>query len=109
NYSIEEDTPAYLLNDPVPQEEKEERKSRIMEIQKEISLEKNQNLKGHQLKVLIDSIEDDYFIGRSEKDAPEVDGEILIEAKSNRREVANYYDIEIMDCNEYDLFEKLIR
>lgn len=109
NYSIEEDTPAYLLNDPVPQEEKEERKSRIMEIQKEISLEKNQNLKGHQLKVLIDSIEDDYFIGRSEKDAPEVDGEILIEAKSNRLEVGNYYDIEIIDCNEYDLFGKLIR
>lgn len=109
NYSIEEDTPAYLLNDPVPQEEKEERKSRIMEIQKEISLEKNQNLKGHQLKVLIDSIEDDYFIGRSEKDAPEVDGEILIEAKSNRLELGNYYDIEIIDCNEYDLFGKLIR
>ena len=57
---------------------------------------------------MIDNEEEGYFVGRSEKDAPEVDGEVLIEAKNNTLTIGEYYTIEIFDCNEYDLFGKFI-
>jgi len=107
-YSVEENTPAFILGDPIPQEVKEERKAVLMEIQKEISTEKNNNLIGKEMKVLVDNIEEDYFIARSERDAPEVDGEILID-KTESIEVGNFYSTKIYDCNEYDLFGKLNR
>ncbi len=106
-YSIEENTPSFILGDPVPQEVKEERKTELMEIQKEISREKNQNLVGKELKVLIDSIEGEYYVARSERDAPEVDGEVLIDVKNNNLKKGEFYNVEIYDCNEYDLFGKL--
>lgn len=106
-YSIEEDTSSYILGDGIPKELKESRKEELMEVQKEISLENNQKFVGRRLKVLIDRVEEDYFVGRTEKDAPEVDGEVLIEVKNNTLAVGAYYDIEIFDCNEYDLFGKL--
>ncbi|MEW6195238.1 MAG: 30S ribosomal protein S12 methylthiotransferase RimO [Bacteroidota bacterium] len=106
-YSIEENTPSFILGDPVPQEVKEERKTVLMEIQKEISHEKNQNLVGKELKVLIDSKEGEYYVARSEHDAPEVDGEVLIDARNNHLKKGEFYNVEIYDCNEYDLFGKL--
>ncbi|NJD23372.1 MAG: 30S ribosomal protein S12 methylthiotransferase RimO [Melioribacter sp.] len=106
-YSVEENTPSFILGDPVSQEIKEERKAMLMEIQKEISEEKNRSLVGTKMKVLIDSLDNDYYVGRSERDAPEVDGEILIEAKNNTLKIGEFYNIEIYDCNEYDLFGNL--
>ena len=108
NYSIEEDTSGYILGDPITEEEKENRRDQLMNLQKEISYQKNQKLTGRQFKVLIDSADELYFSGRSEKDAPEVDGEILVEVKNSPLEIGEYYTIEIYDCNEYDLFGKLI-
>ena len=61
---------------------KEERKQRLMEIQKEISLEKNSSFVGKKLKVLVEAVEGDFYIGRSYRDAPEVDGEVLIPKKN---------------------------
>ena len=107
SYSVEEDTPSFILNDPISAEEKEERKAELMELQREISLAKNMTLVGKQIKVLIDGKEDEFFIGRTEKDAPEVDGEVLIEVKNNPLIPGRYYTIDIFDCNEYDLFGKL--
>jgi ribosomal protein S12 methylthiotransferase len=107
-YSIEENTPSFILGDLVPQEIKEERKARLMEIQKEISEEKNKSLVGKKLKVIIDRLENEYYVARSEKDAPEVDGEVLISAKSNQLSTGEFYHVEINDCNEYDLFGNLI-
>ncbi|MBU1094997.1 MAG: 30S ribosomal protein S12 methylthiotransferase RimO [Ignavibacteriae bacterium HGW-Ignavibacteriae-2] len=105
NYSVEENTPSFILGDPVSQEEKDLRKKEIMEIQKDISLKKNQLLVGSEQKVIIDGKEGEFFIGRSEKDAPEVDGEVLIESKK-KMEIGNFYRVKIKDCNEYDLFAK---
>lgn len=107
-FSVEENTSSFILGDPVPEEEKERRKNVLMEIQKEISLQKNESFVGKKLKVLIDSIEGEFFIGRSYRDAPEVDGEILISTKNNKINVGEFYDILINDFDEYDLYGNAI-
>ena len=108
NYSVEENTVSFILGDPVSEEIKEERKSTLMEIQKEISEEKNNQLIGSTLKVIIDEFDGNNFIGRSEKDAPEVDGEVIIEGAKETLTIGQFYNVEIVDCNEYDLFAKII-
>lgn len=107
NYSIEENTPSYILGDPVPPEVKEERKSILMEIQKEISQKKNEELVGRSMKVIVDGKEGDCYIARSERDAPEVDGEVLIDSRKENLNAGRFYNVEIYDCNEYDLYGKL--
>jgi len=108
DYSVEENTPSFILGDKVSAEKKEERKSELMEIQRDISLKKNQMLIGKQIKVLIDDIEGEYFVGRTEGDAPEVDGEVLIKAEDKLFKVGGFYHIEIYDCNDYDIYGKLV-
>lgn len=108
DYSVEENTPSFILGDKVSKTIKEKRKFELMEIQKEISLEKNKALIGKIIKVIIDDIEGDYFIGRTERDAPEVDGEVLIKAEEKLLKIGAFYDVEIFDCNDYDVFGKLI-
>jgi ribosomal protein S12 methylthiotransferase len=108
-YSIEENTPSFILGDPVAAEIKEERKATLMEIQKEISEEKNRGLIGKRIKVIVDSREGEYFIARSERDAPEVDGEVLISHENNDLKIGEFYNVDIYDCNEYDLYGKLIQ
>ncbi|MCX6170048.1 MAG: 30S ribosomal protein S12 methylthiotransferase RimO [Ignavibacteriales bacterium] len=105
-YSVEEDTPSFILGDPIPPEIKEERKATLMEIQKEISEEKNRVYIGKKIKVVIDSLDGENYIARSERDAPEVDGEVLINAANKNFEVGEFYHVDIYDCNEYDLFGK---
>lgn len=106
NYSLEDDTTGYPLGDPISEDEKVLRNNTLMEIQKNISLEKNKSLLGSTINVIVDSLDGDYFIARSERDAPEVDGEVLIESSENV-EVGNIYNVEIIDYNDYDLFAKL--
>ncbi len=108
DYSVEEDTKSFTLGDTVSPEEKEERKAELMEIQREISFANNKKMIGKRIKVLIDDIEGEYFVARSERDAPEVDGEILIKAKDKLLKIGNFYNVEIINCNDYDLFGKLI-
>lgn len=107
-YSAEEDTAAFKLEDNVPSAEKNKRKNRLMKIQQKISYKKNLSIVGKTLKVIIDDEESDYYIGRSERDAPEVDGEIIIYKTGKKLKTGNFYDIEIIDCNEYDLTGKII-
>ncbi len=109
NYSVEENTPSFILNDPIPLETKEERKATLMEIQKNISEEKNRMFIGKKMKVVIDAFENNQYIGRTERDAPEVDGEVIIDAKKGALEIGEFYDVEIYDCNEYDLFGNLTK
>lgn len=106
-YSLEENTASYILGDPIPQEVKEERKAILMEIQKEISLKKNEEKIGKEIKVIIDAKENNFYVARSESDAPEVDGEVLIDDDNNNLQAGEFYSAEIYDCNEYDLFGKL--
>jgi ribosomal protein S12 methylthiotransferase len=107
-FSVEENTTSYILGDPVPENVKQRRKEILMEIQKEISLEKNKSFVGKKLKVLIERAEGDFYVGRSYRDAPEVDGEILIPLNGNPIIMGNFYTVEVNDFDEYDLFGRVI-
>ncbi len=103
-YSHEEDTYSYLnYKDDVPDDVKESRVSELMEIQQIISAEKNESLKGKVLKVVIDRKEDEYYIGRTEYDSPEVDQEVLIPVRYDLSP-GTFYNIQITDTTEFDLF-----
>ncbi|HSL89569.1 MAG TPA: 30S ribosomal protein S12 methylthiotransferase RimO [Ignavibacteriaceae bacterium] len=106
-FPVEENTSSFILGDPVPAEEKERRKDVLMEIQKDISLEKNSFMVGKVLKVLVEAVEGDFYIGRSYRDAPEVDGEVLINKKGIKLQSGNFYDVKITDYDEYDIFGEL--
>lgn len=107
-YSHEEDTRAHELEDDVPPEVKAERANRLMEIQQEISLEKNQELIGKTFKVLFDRKEGGYFVGRTEGDSPEVDNEVLVPAADQYVRIGDFAMVEIEDAQEYDLIGRLI-
>jgi len=103
-YSLEENTESFKLGDPVPDEVKKARQSRLMEIQRDISADKNRELIGRKLKVLVESKEGDFYVGRSYRDAPEVDGEVLINSNDTNIAPGNFYSAEVYDSDEYDLF-----
>lgn len=103
-YSPEENTTGFELGDPVSQKEKNERKRRIMELQEQISHVNNEKFIGSTMEVLIEGKEGDYYIGRSYRDAPEVDGEILVTSEGENLIPGKFYSVTIDDCNEHDLF-----
>jgi ribosomal protein S12 methylthiotransferase len=105
-YSMEEGTTAYPLGDPVAAEEKERRKQVIMEIQKEISRGQNEALVGSTLRVMIDRTEGGVYVGRTERDAPEIDNEVFVTSPAPL-EPGTFADVEIQDATEYDLFGRL--
>jgi len=107
-FSVEDNTASYILGDTVPQRVKEERRDVLMEIQKEISSKKNSEFVGKKLKVLVEAVEGDFYIGRSYRDAPEVDGELLIPKKNGELETGKFYEVLVNDYNEYDLYGELI-
>ena len=104
-YSIEERTTAEILGDPIPADVKEERRAAIMEAQALISAAKNELKVGSLQKTLIDRIEGDFAIGRTEADAPEVDNEVLIPLGAFPGEplIGNFYPVTILQANEFDL------
>lgn len=107
-YSHEEDTRAYELEDNIPAEVKAERANRIMEIQQEISFEKNQAKVGQIFRVLVDRKEGGYFVGRTESDSPEVDNEVLVDAQNYYLRIGDFANIKIIDSSDYDLFGELV-
>ncbi|MBK9254006.1 MAG: 30S ribosomal protein S12 methylthiotransferase RimO [Saprospiraceae bacterium] len=107
-YSHEEDTSGYLLEDDVTAEEKAERANRIMEIQQDISLDHNQKRIGQTLKVLFDRKEGGYFVGRTEYDSPEVDNEVLVNATDYFVRLGDFAMVEITDAEDYDLYGKVV-
>jgi len=106
-FSVEENTSSFILGDPIPKKVKEERKNILMEIQRKISYDNNKKLINKNLNVLLERKEGDYYIGRSYRDAPEVDGEILIPVTKNSIEFGKIYNTKIYDYNEYDLFGEI--
>ncbi len=106
-FSVEENTTSFILGDSVSEEVKQKRKEILMNIQKDISLEINSGFIGKKLNVLIERIEGDFYIGRSYRDAPEVDGEILILREGNKINPGDFYTVEIYDYDEYDLYAKI--
>ena len=107
-YSHEEGTRAYELQDDVPAERKAERAARIMEIQEDISFRKNQEKIGKSFKVLFDRKEGNYFVGRTEGDSPEVDNEVLLPADQYFARVGDFAQVRIVDAAEFDLFGALV-
>lgn len=106
-YSHEEDTFAgETYKDTIPQEVKQERAAEIMAIQQEIAFEINRQKIGTVLKVVIDRKEESHFVGRTEFDSPEVDGEVLINGPGI--EIGNYYQVKITDAEEFDLYGEII-
>ena len=106
-YSHEEDTGAYGLNDNVPQAEKEERAQEIMELQQEISLEKNMEKIGKEFKVLIDKKEAGRYIGRTEFDSVEVDNEVII-SSSKKLPIGEFVKVRVTKAFDYDLEGEVI-
>lgn len=103
-YSEEEGTFAEQnYEDDIPEEVKQERLDRLMSLQEGISAEINEKKIGQTLKVVIDRLEGDYYIGRTEYDSPEVDGEVLISADENL-EKGKFYKALITDSDEFDLY-----
>ena len=106
-YSHEENTSAYDLVDDVPAEEKQRRAEEIMEVQQEISLEKNQQKVGQTLKVLIDKREAGRYLGRTEFDSVEVDNEVIIQTP-DKLQTGNFYNVKITKAFDYDLEGELV-
>ena len=101
-YSHEEGTSAHDLIDDVPAEEKEERAQEIMEVQQEISLEKNMEKVGKTLKVLLDKKESGRYLGRTEFDSVEVDNEVIIESKK-KLTIGEFVNVKITKAYDYDI------
>ena len=103
-YSHEENTTAYQLEDDVPEEVKLARANEIMEIQSQISWELNQEKIGKTFRCLIDRKEGNYFVGRTEYDSPDVDNEVLIDAKKHYVKTGDFVEVKIIDATDYDLY-----
>jgi ribosomal protein S12 methylthiotransferase len=102
-YSQEENTSSFILGDPISEKEKKHRLEVLMEVQRQISCEKNQALSGKRLRVLVEGRENGFYVARSYRDAPEIDGEVLIPAKQDVA-IGKFYDVEFYDYNDYDMF-----
>ncbi len=103
-YSHEENTHAYNSKDDVPMRTKKKRADAIMEVQSHISYENNQKKVGQKLRVLIDRIEGDSYIGRTEYDSPEVDNEVIIDKSKAYLRVGDFADVVIDSAEHYDLY-----
>lgn len=101
-YSHEENTSAYELEDNIPAEEKEERAQEIMEVQQEISYEKNQEHVGKTFKVIVDKKEAGRYLGRTEFDSVEVDNEVIINT-DEELPIGEFVNVKIDRAYDYDL------
>jgi ribosomal protein S12 methylthiotransferase len=108
-YSHEDQTHSFSMVDDVPQALKEERQATIMDIQEGISLQLNEKKVDKTFKVLFDRKESGYFIGRTEFDSPEVDNEVLVEAKEAYVRIGDFANVHIHDATEFDLFGTVIK
>lgn len=109
-YSEEEGTyAAKHYEDSIPQEIKQARLDELMDIQQGISAELSAAKIAKQFKVIIDRIEGDYYIGRTEFDSPEVDPEVLIKHTDSPLVIGNFYQIEVTDADEFDIYGKVIK
>lgn len=108
-YSHEEKTHAHLLNDDVPEQVKQQRVEDIMNIQQEISFNINQDKVGKHFKVLIDKKEGNYLTGRTEFDSPEVDNEVLIDARISYATPGTFVQVKIDRAEDFDLYGQIVK
>lgn len=107
-YSQEEDTPAALMPDQVAEEIKQERQKQLMELQQFIAFEKAEEMIGRVLVVMVEGkiAEDDVYVARTYRDAPNVDGYLFIKTGANLM-TGDLVKVLVTDCNEYDLIGEL--
>ncbi len=106
-YSHEEGTHAYeAYKDTIPEELKQERLNEIMALQQKISGTINEAKIGKTIKVMIDRVEGENFIGRTEFDSPEVDPEVIIPISTEGVKIGEFYSAEIIDTTDFDLYAK---
>ena len=106
-YSQEEGTyAAEHFADDIPAEVKQRRLDEIMELQEQISLEVNEAKVGSTMRVIIDSEDEEYYVGRTEFDSPEVDPEVLI-AKNQPLKIGEFYDVTITEALPYELIAEV--
>ncbi|NTW55183.1 MAG: 30S ribosomal protein S12 methylthiotransferase RimO [Chlorobaculum sp.] len=103
-YRHEEHAPSYILEDTVSDEEKEARVRELMELQEEISAERNRVFEGQTLKVVIDEVDGDTAYGRTQYDAPEVDNEVILDTQGTDVQPGEFRMAEIHDTTAYELF-----
>jgi ribosomal protein S12 methylthiotransferase len=101
-YSHEEGTSGYLLKDDVPAAEKQKRAEEIMEVQQEISYEKNIEKIGNVFKVIVDKKEAGRYLGRTEFDSVEVDNEVVIQS-AKKLPVGEFVNVKVTRAYDYDL------
>ncbi len=107
-YSEEEGTPAQKqFKDEVPDEVKQRRLSELMDLQQGISAEVQAEKVGQTLKVIIDRKEGEYYVGRTEFDSPEVDPEVLIPVADGALRKGSFYNVHIVDSDDFDLYGKV--
>lgn len=107
-YSPEEDTFAYGLKDDVPDEVKQDRENRLMELQQGISLQMNEEKIGKVFTTIIDKQEGEYYVGRTQFDSPEVDNEVLIPVSGNPLRAGEFYSVKITGSDFYDLYGEVM-
>ncbi|MFN8298652.1 MAG: 30S ribosomal protein S12 methylthiotransferase RimO [Chitinophagales bacterium] len=107
-YSHEESTRAYAVEDNISAEVKAERAAELMDVQEQISAALNEKKIGQTFKVLFDRKEGGYFIGRTEFDSPEVDNEVLVDAKSQYVRVGDFANVKITRAEEFDLYGEIV-
>ena len=107
-YSAEEGTPAYKLKGQVPENVKKERFDAIMTLQQQISVENNAKFLGRTIDVIIDTKEKDHYLGRSQFDAPEVDGLVYVSG-SRAFKRGDIVKVKINDTLEYDLRGEIVQ
>ena len=103
-YSHEENTGAYVLEDDVPADVKFRRVNEIMELQSQISWEINQQKVGKTFRCLFDRKEGNYFYGRTEYDSPDVDNDVLVDARKHYVKIGEFVDVEIYEAGDFDLY-----
>ncbi|MFK5968671.1 MAG: MiaB/RimO family radical SAM methylthiotransferase [Candidatus Marithrix sp.] len=107
-YSEEEGTyAAKNYKDNVPDDVKQQRVEELMEIQQQISFEKNQEKIGQVFKTIIDRKDGDYYVGRTEFDSPEVDNEVLVSTKDAKLKIGEFYNLKITSAIDFDLYAEL--
>lgn len=109
SYSEEDGTySARHYEDDVPAEVKQQRLDALMALQEEISADIQEQKVGKTFKVIIDRVEGDYYVGRTEFDSPEVDPEVLISADDTELEIGKFYDVEITSAGPYELVGRCV-
>ena len=100
-YSPEDGTSAYDLDETVDEEVKEHRYGRLTQLQERIATEINDGLVGTRQVILVDEADEEGMYGRMQRDAPEIDGQVLIE--SGRADIGRFVEVEITGADPYQL------